>query len=125
MFDTESRPFKAGQKFGQGVLVARPKGIIAVSAHWEDPSNAVAFWASNRSCRDVPFTDSADLPVNTDSSNPLIYDFGGFPPHFYTQTFESKDDQRIVGAVMKALKEAGVDVMKAQRVSTMASGVSR
>ncbi len=53
--------------------------------------------------------------VNTDVSNPLIYDFYGFPRLYYTQTFESRGDQRVTKRVMEVLKAAGLEVEGAKR----------
>jgi aromatic ring-opening dioxygenase catalytic subunit (LigB family) len=40
MFDTNSAPYKAWIKYGKAVADAKPKGLIVVSAHWENPSNS-------------------------------------------------------------------------------------
>lgn len=37
MFDTESEPYTAWQKYGKMVEEARPRGLVVVSAHWENP----------------------------------------------------------------------------------------
>jgi 4,5-DOPA dioxygenase extradiol len=37
MFDTDSGAYKAWQRYGKAVLAAKPKGLIVVSAHWENP----------------------------------------------------------------------------------------
>ena len=50
--------------------LARPAGIVIVSAHWE----------------------SAPLALSaTAAATPLVYDFGGFPQRFYEMTYESPD----------------------------------
>jgi 4,5-DOPA dioxygenase extradiol len=53
--------------------------------------------------------------VNTDKTNPLIYDFYNFPKHFYEQTFESHGDEGIVGDVKAALEGSGVGVTEEMR----------
>lgn len=35
MFQSESEPYKAWQRFGDRVATKKPKGMIVVSAHWE------------------------------------------------------------------------------------------
>lgn len=46
--------------------------------------------------------------VNSDSSNPLIYDFYGFPKHYYSQTFVSYGDDVLLGKIRGALKSGGI-----------------
>ncbi len=53
--------------------------------------------------------------VNTDTSNPLIYDFGGFPKHFYTQTFESRGNEKMAMEVISALRIAGLEANGVRR----------
>jgi aromatic ring-opening dioxygenase catalytic subunit (LigB family) len=36
MFETKSKPYLAWQDYGKMVNAARPKGLVVVSAHWED-----------------------------------------------------------------------------------------
>lgn len=50
--------------------LAKPKGIVIVSAHWE----------------------SAPISItSTEAATPLIYDFGGFAPSFYNMKYETPD----------------------------------
>lgn len=53
--------------------------------------------------------------VNEDSSNPLVYDFYGFPAEYYQQKFVSKGDPEMLSAVKSALKGAGVGVSTEKR----------
>jgi aromatic ring-opening dioxygenase catalytic subunit (LigB family) len=39
MFDTESGPYKAWQKYGKAVEAANPRGLVVVSAHWENDAD--------------------------------------------------------------------------------------
>jgi len=36
MFETTSKPYLAWQDYGKMVNAAKPKGLVVVSAHWED-----------------------------------------------------------------------------------------
>jgi aromatic ring-opening dioxygenase catalytic subunit (LigB family) len=36
MFETTSKPYLAWQDYGKMVNAARPRGLVVVSAHWED-----------------------------------------------------------------------------------------
>lgn len=46
--------------------------------------------------------------MNTDATNPLVYDFYGFPPEYYKQKFESKGDAAMLADVKTALKESNI-----------------
>lgn len=50
--------------------IEKPKGILVVSAHWEN----------------APVTISS-----TDANTPLIYDFGGFPAKYYNEKYATPD----------------------------------
>lgn len=50
-----------------------------------------------------------------DSTNPLIYDFYGFPKHYYEQTFLSHGSEELVGDIKAALGNAGVGVTEEKR----------
>jgi aromatic ring-opening dioxygenase catalytic subunit (LigB family) len=97
MFDTKSAPYKAWIKYGKAVTDNNPKGLVVVSAHWENGHN------------------SDGVIVNEDASNPLVYDFYGFPAEYYQQKFESKGDPAMLSAVKTALKDSGVSVSTAKR----------
>lgn len=46
--------------------------------------------------------------VNDDPANPLIYDFYGFPAHYYKETFESHGDPELLQGIKDALSFAGI-----------------
>ncbi|BEJ11731.1 hypothetical protein CspHIS471_0201910 [Cutaneotrichosporon sp. HIS471] len=97
MFETTSAPYKAWQKYGKMIEAEKPRGLVVVSAHWENPS------------------DSDGVVVNTDSSNPLVYDFYGFPKNYYEQKFASRGDPQMLKDVTAALKSSGVEVSTDKR----------
>jgi len=51
-------------------LLEKPKGIVVVSAHWENAPIAIS---------------------STDAATPLIYDFGGFAPKYYNEKYATPD----------------------------------
>ena len=62
----------------------RPTGILIVSAHWESEPATIS---------------------SPQAATPLIYDFGGFAPHFYEMTYPTPDASalaRLVASVMPA-----------------------
>lgn len=64
----------------------RPRGIVIVSAHWES----------------APISLSA-----TQARVPLVYDFGGFHPYYYSMTYPTPDagwlGQRIAGVLADSM----------------------
>ena len=50
--------------------IERPKGIVVVSAHWENAPVAIS---------------------STDANTPLIYDFGGFAAKYYNEKYGTPD----------------------------------
>ena len=59
----------------------RPKGIVILSAHWE----------------------AAPLAISaTQAGTPLVYDFYGFPEHYYRMTYETPDASAL-GALVRAV----------------------
>ena len=46
--------------------------------------------------------------MNVDESNPLVYDFYGFPKHYYEERFSSQGSSDLLSAVQQALRSDGV-----------------
>lgn len=62
----------------------RPTGILVVSAHWEA----------------APLALSA-----TAAATPLVYDFGGFAPHYYQMTYRTPDAAALAAQVNAVLPD--------------------
>ncbi|OWT37484.1 extradiol ring-cleavage dioxygenase [Cryptococcus neoformans] len=94
----DSAPYEGWKKFGKMLEANPPKGIVVVSAHWE---NQDAF--------------RPGVIVNNNSSNPLIYDFYGFPKHLYELKFRSRAEPELQNKVIEALTGGGITVNRADR----------
>lgn len=71
-------PHWMGQLFGWSQTMPKPKAILIVSAHWE----------------------SAPLSLSSpERSTPLVYDFGGFAPVYYTMTYPTPDASELTARV--------------------------
>jgi 4,5-DOPA dioxygenase extradiol len=70
--------------------IARPRAILMVSAHWED----------------APVALSATEPV------PLVYDFWGFPEHYYSVTYDAPGAPALADRVEHLLGAAGTGVSR-------------
>ena len=70
-----------------GTLPARPRALLVVSGHWEEPV----------------FT------VQTSPAPPLLFDYGGFPPHTYALTWPAPGDPALADEVRALLRGAGFE----------------
>ena len=68
-------------------LEALPKAILVVSGHWEE----------------------AHPTVNAASAPPLLFDYGGFPPHTYRLTWPAPGDPELAARVRGLLGAAGIE----------------
>lgn len=69
-----------------GTLPARPKAIVVISGHWEEP----VFTASSG------------------ASPALIYDYTGFPPHTYELKYPAPGAPALARRIAELLTEAGL-----------------
>lgn len=68
-------------------LVHRPRAVLLISAHWEEPVFTVQ---------------SAAHPG-------MLYDYGGFPPHTYSLHYRAPGSPELAGRVQQLLAQAGED----------------
>lgn len=66
----------------------RPEAVVVISGHWEG-------------YKDV-------IEVNTAETMPLIYDFYGFPPHYYEFEYPHTGSPELAEKVLGMLKGAGI-----------------
>lgn len=67
-------------------LPARPKAILMISAHWEEPAFTVM---------------SSPAPG-------MLYDYGGFPAHTYQVVYPAKGDPALAERVVALIQAAGL-----------------
>ncbi len=65
-----------------------PNAVLAISAHWETP----------------------DFTVQTHPSPPMLYDYGGFPPHTYQIQYPAPGSPEVAARIRQLLNAAGVEV---------------
>jgi 4,5-DOPA dioxygenase extradiol len=70
--------------FAWGQSLPKPRGIVVVSAHWEDAPLAMS---------------------STAEGAPLFYDFGGFHPRYYTLQYQTPDATALAHRVAGALAD--------------------
>lgn len=67
-------------------LPAKPSAILIASGHWE----------------------TAGFALTSSAATPLIYDYGGFPPHTYQLRYDAPGAPDLAAATAAALKTAGL-----------------
>jgi aromatic ring-opening dioxygenase catalytic subunit (LigB family) len=73
----------------------RPKAVVVFSAHWQDgPSK---------------------IQINVAEQMDLIYDFYGFPPHYYEYEYPNKGSPKVAEKVIDKLAAAGIQVERVKR----------
>lgn len=72
----------------QASLPERPKAVLIISGHWEEP----------------------EVTVQTNPAPPLLFDYHGFPPHTYQLTFPAPGSPDLAARVRDLLGAAGFPV---------------
>jgi 4,5-DOPA dioxygenase extradiol len=78
-------PVWPGELAAWAAGLPRPKAILIVSAHWEE----------------------APLAIGATTRTPLVYDFWGFPEHYYQVTYDAPGAPALAEDVRKLLRSAG------------------
>jgi 4,5-DOPA dioxygenase extradiol len=81
-------PIWPGQLAAWSAELPRPKSILMVSAHWEE----------------------APIAVGATESVPLVYDFWGFPQHYYHVKYPAPGAPQLADSVRKLLAGPGESV---------------
>ncbi|MFF3225720.1 dioxygenase [Nocardia suismassiliense] len=81
-------PIWPGQLAAWSAELPKPAAVLMISAHWED----------------------APLTIGATSTVPLIYDFGGFPRHYYEVTYPAPGAPELAADVRKLLRGPGTSV---------------
>ncbi|RPK63498.1 LigB family dioxygenase [Streptomyces sp. ADI96-02] len=81
-------PLWPGELAAWSAALPRPRAILMVSAHWEE----------------------APLALGATETLPLVYDFWGFPEHYYRVTYGAPGAPQLAESVRKLLRGAGTPV---------------
>ncbi|WP_455351220.1 dioxygenase family protein [Streptomyces sp. SYSU K217416] len=77
-----------GQLAAWSAALPRPRAVLMVSAHWEE----------------------APLALGATGPAPLVYDFWGFPAHYYQVRYDAPGAPELAESVRKLLRRAGTPV---------------
>lgn len=97
MFETDHPVHARLQSIGLEITqTIRPSAIVVFSAHWQAQQ-------------------SNTIEVNTSESEPLLYDFYGFPKHYYMERYPNRGSAAVAERVMQSLNEAGIKTVAEER----------
>lgn len=97
MYETSHPVYAQLQRIGREITqVVKPSAIVVFSAHWQAQR---------------PNT----IEVNVAENEPLLYDFYGFPKHYYAEKFPNKGSRQLATRVMDVLGQHGIDTQPAER----------
>lgn len=73
----------------------QPKAVVVFSAHWQGGPHKIQ--------------------INVAEQTDLIYDFYGFPPHYYEYEYPNKGSSEVAETVIEKLAGAGIEVERVKR----------
>lgn len=73
----------------------KPKAVVVFSAHWQGGPSTIK--------------------INVVEQTDLIYDFHGFPPHYYEYEYPNKGSSEVAEKVIEELAVAGIEVERVER----------
>ncbi|KAB8252101.1 LigB-domain-containing protein [Aspergillus flavus] len=89
MYQTDHPAYKKLGQIGKEITTkVKPKAVVVFSAHWQ-------------AGRDT-------IQVNTAEITDLIYDFYGFPSHFYKEKYPNVGSREVANKVLDLLGKAGI-----------------
>ncbi|KAK5076594.1 hypothetical protein LTR64_005927 [Lithohypha guttulata] len=97
MYDKDHKVYSKLEAIGQEITQkVKPKAIVVFSAHWQ---------------AERPNT----IEVNVSEQEPLLYDFYGFPKHYYLEKFPNRGSSELGQRVIQLLTEAGIKAVPEER----------
>ncbi|KAI0423396.1 putative aromatic ring-opening dioxygenase LigB subunit [Xylaria sp. FL1042] len=86
---------KLGETGAEITTKVKPKAVVVFSAHWQDGPNRVS--------------------INAAETTDIIYDFYGFPPHYYEYKYPNRGSPEVAENIAQKLSDAGIQVEKVKR----------
>lgn len=74
-------------------LGTRPKAVLVITGHWEE----------------------REVTVSSGEHPPMIYDYGGFPPHTYSVKYAAPGSPEVAARVQSLLVDAGIEARQDPR----------
>ncbi|THY07594.1 aromatic ring-opening dioxygenase LigB subunit [Aureobasidium pullulans] len=96
MEDFDHPAYSKLQEIGKEITgKVKPKAVVVFSAHWQASPDKIQ--------------------VNTAEITDLIYDYYGFPDHYYKVKYPNVGSKDLAGKVLGALEEAGIEAEGVKR----------
>ncbi|KAI9795306.1 MAG: hypothetical protein M1835_006021 [Candelina submexicana] len=96
IYDVDHPAYRKLQQIGKEITTkVKPKTVVVFSAHWQ--------------------AGKAEIQVNTAEATDLIYDFYGFPSHYYKEKYPNVGSKEVAEKVMTSLSNAGIQVKGVKR----------
>ena len=96
MENTEHPAYAKLAEVGREITTkVKPKAVVVFSAHWQDSPSKIK--------------------INVAEQTDIIYDFYGFPPHYYDYKYPNKGSPEIAEKVIEKLSFAGIEVERVKR----------
>jgi 4,5-DOPA dioxygenase extradiol len=96
MENTQHPAYSKLAAIGQEITTkVKPKAVVVFSAHWQDGPNTIK--------------------INVGEHMDIIYDFYGFPPHYYEYKFPNNGSPEVAEKVIEKLAGNGIKVERVQR----------
>lgn len=96
MVNTEHPSYSQIISIGHEIATqVKPRAVVVFSAHWQDGPSKVS--------------------INVAEQADIIYDFYGFPKHYYEYKFPNKGSPEIAEKVIEKLTGAGIEVERVER----------
>ncbi|RMD42923.1 hypothetical protein DV735_g2176, partial [Chaetothyriales sp. CBS 134920] len=97
MYEKDHPVYPRLQAIGREITgKVKPKAIVVFSAHWQAE-------AANT------------IEVNVSEQEPLIYDYYGFPKHYYLEKYPNRGSKEVAQRVVDVLGEAGIRTQEVER----------
>lgn len=97
MYEKDHQVYPRLEEIGKEITQkVKPSAIVVFSAHWQAQQ-------------------SDTIEVNVSEQEPLLYDFYGFPKHYYAEKFPNKGSPQLAKRVMDLLTEAGIRTIPEER----------
>ncbi|KAI1750635.1 Extradiol aromatic ring-opening dioxygenase [Xylaria castorea] len=96
MEDTKHPAYAQLAEIGREITTqVNPKAVVVFSAHWQDGPSKIS--------------------INAAEHTDLIYDFNGFPPHYYEYDYPNRGSPEVAKKVIEKLSTVGIEVERVKR----------
>ncbi|KAJ5110054.1 hypothetical protein N7532_002699 [Penicillium argentinense] len=96
MYQTDHPAYKKLGAIGKEITTkVKPDAVVVFSAHWQGGKDVIY--------------------VNTAEMTDLIYDFYGFPDHYYEEKYPNVGSRQVADKVLSALQGAGIEAKGVKR----------